>query len=148
MSIHIAPWQARSTMAQTNQPKYLSARAAQCWAGPWLLILPPASSEIRCEALRHNVAESEFCCVSNYGEPRQWLRRVRVGCAQKKERKSVTKRRVCPLGALARASGSTSTTATSRSLSHPRRRWKHSGCCCLTWLREGRQAMVVAQSWW
>ena len=69
---------------------------------------------------------------------------------------------------LSRASGSTSTRTTSRSLwlvagmsrnnsrtpnqviaSHPRRRWKHSACCCLMRLLECRQSLEVVKScWW
>ena len=61
----------------------------------------------------------------------------------------------------------TSTRATSRSLwfvvcksrknsrtpnqmisSRPRRHWKRFGCCCVTRLLDGRQALEVAKSWW
>ena len=86
VSTRVAAWSlanvehnGRRCAAQTGRPNI----SAQCqgwvyWVVPWLPNPPPASSEIRCEALQHAVAEREFRCHQLR------LRRVRVGCTPKR----------------------------------------------------------------
>ena len=64
---------------------------------------PPASSEIRCEALPHHLAEKEFRCVNNHSEAQtvvapcsRWTHPKRKCCQGSRERRSVTKRRIWP----------------------------------------------------